>query len=576
MTAIPDVSTAPKPPSTQKTSSTQKRWNITPPGSKMVKLQKDILEQTQKEAREATLAPLEAKKTTVTTAATHVSGLRHGFQALQAATAKLTNFATRPLYAVQNRAADGAVSISTTATATAATMGDIEVNVVAMARADRITSNTTNPANIFTSATTELNLSGDLVLNEGTPITLTTEDTLNSIAHKINTQSETRAWVTQLDDGKYVLTLSSSTLCTPINGSASEPGLWDALHLPPTTNVSDLQANLTVNGISNIMRNSNTVDVLEGGVQLVLNKPSTSTTMGTIVEDTTSFNNDLAGFVAAYNACQQAVSSERAADPSDPNKSAPTALLKDFDFFLQVEALLRVPFDLTNSNNLTFASFGYIMKNGQLEADTKFASTKLTMQDRKNFFAANATVSSSDFTQTMPNTFDKAVQNNLHILSGNPITVTIAHNVDDTYTATLSASGLADLILPYNPLTGNIRGTGVFNGLNISHNGDAIALGENTSTTITLNRGVANHFYRALDNANTTYDTAPSVFDMLAGEIKSKQDFLDKEIKDKTAYLDKKSEETLKGSAKVAALEAHLKSMGNLVKRAIGKRSRDD
>lgn len=543
-------------------------WNIT--SGEAAKKLEQMLSKSQAKYTENVLDPLKASVSTLNADSMRVNTLLQEFKALHQAAEALSGIPSAwPLYTFETTASDGAVTISTTSSTDADTLGDLSVSVVALAKVDQINST------VFASNTSQLNLSGNLILNGGTAIAIVTTDTLDDIAAKIKAQSNIDAWVTKVDTNQYVLSLEHPDLCTPIDSTGSGTGIWAGLQLPATTALSSLQANLSVDGVSGIRRSTNTIEDIRPGAKIVLNKISTSPTTGNITENTAWFDEKLTNLVNAYNSCQKALANEQTKESPEKTKDFSNAKLEKYSFFKTLEKAAVMP-QPTSLGLKTMGAFGYSFdKDNLLVANTKYTQT-LTMADRLKFFTSTCSSSSTNFTQTMPTSFDPDVQNKIRSFTS-PITATITHNLDGTYTASLSSSNLGTLSLAYDSTKKIIIGTDDYTGINITYSGADLTAGTSTSATLTFGWGAASELTLALDKTVTTRASAPSIFDQLSEEIKDKKTVTQDDLDRQTEKMKEDARRVREQAGKLEALETHMNFTKNLIKGLVyGTKRRDD
>jgi len=164
-----------------------------------------------------------------------------------------------------------------------------------------------------TSEDTALNLEGTFQINDA-EVTVTTDDTLSSIAAKINSASDSvYASVVQVNTGSYKLVLTgretgednqiSLTDSESGSGILTKLGVLDASG-DIANEVQEAQdALLTVNGLE-IQSSSNTVEQAISGVTLNLLREGSSVQL-TVSQDTESIVDAVSTFVEKYNAVME-------------------------------------------------------------------------------------------------------------------------------------------------------------------------------------------------------------------------------------------------------------------------------
>ena len=180
-----------------------------------------------------------------------------------------------------------------------AVAGSYDVNVISLARAHVVGSA------VHADPDAALGLAGTPTIN-GVAVPITADDTLNTIASRINATSDigVKASVVQIAEGQHRLVLTSTT--TGTSGEitiADGGGAWAALGLidgaaQPNTIRAAADAELTVNGLT-VTRSDNTITDVLPGVTLALHATGSSTV--TVAQDNEAMAAAVRDFVESYN-----------------------------------------------------------------------------------------------------------------------------------------------------------------------------------------------------------------------------------------------------------------------------------
>lgn len=251
----------------------------------------------------------------------------------------------------------GDATIVTASATSAANLGSFDINISRLAsnltQASRSFSSPSAPilANSATTATFELRKGGAA---EGVSVTIdSSNNTLEGLRDAINSKNAgiTASIVDVNGDGSgHQLVLSSKD--TGATGrvelvETTSTGTLTDLNIrslnPPDSNFANLDASLTVNGLT-ISRSTNSFSDAVTGVTFNLKKTG-STTIG--VTQSTEIENKLRGFINSYNAIQEIVASQYKKD----SKNRPTGILAGDSTLRNVQQQLRDVIGAESSDN---------------------------------------------------------------------------------------------------------------------------------------------------------------------------------------------------------------------------------
>jgi len=200
-------------------------------------------------------------------------------------------------------------SVVTATASSGALTSNYNITVQKLAKSQSLTSDA------MTSADTALNLTGTFQIN-GKDITLTAEDTLQSLAEKINRTDDIKvmASIVQVSANEYRLTLTSRETGTSNNiqftdGLNTEDGssllqflgILDGAGQVKNETQAAQDAVFTVNGLQ-ITKSSNTVDDVITGVTLTLKRETSGSVVElNVSEDKDKIVNATKTFVEKYN-----------------------------------------------------------------------------------------------------------------------------------------------------------------------------------------------------------------------------------------------------------------------------------
>ncbi|HOP74676.1 MAG TPA: flagellar filament capping protein FliD [Bacillota bacterium] len=199
-------------------------------------------------------------------------------------------------------------SVVTATASSGALTSNYNITVQKLAKSQSLTSDA------MTSADTALNLAGTFQIN-GKDITITAEDTLTTLAEKINKTSDVKvmASVIKVNDNEYKLVLTSretgvSNAIQFTDGTTEDGnsilqslGILNSEGLVKNETQAAQDAVFTVNGLQ-ITKSSNTVDDVIAGVTLNLKRESPGTVIElNVSEDKDKIVNATKNFVEKYN-----------------------------------------------------------------------------------------------------------------------------------------------------------------------------------------------------------------------------------------------------------------------------------
>lgn len=519
----------------------------------------------------------------------HMNALLQQVKSLHTALNEFSSFKPWQGYKFTESSTDGSVQVNTTGITDQSMLGDLTIRVNQLAKQDAIVSG------VHTSNTTALNLSGDININ-GTVMTLEATDTLEDVATKINSSTSIKARVIKQDDNEYVLSLQHPSFATPIDGTASAAGLWDTSglkFLATPTDKETLRANLTVDGVE-VKRDTNTITDIRNGLEVKLLRQSSQDVVGSVERNVSWINSKIIGIVNAYNACITTIKTEMSL--KEKGGFSEDAALGGLATMGELRSEIKLPvfssggsikgwgdlgYQLDSSGKLVERNYGDLVakdKKDLVDNLTTKKPTDFTNEELKSFFATSASSSSEQFSATMPTTYlhkDQALLQRLHKV---PITVEITHNSDDTYTSTMSAPGFSTLTQDFDPAQPKIIGSGDYNGIVLTHDGTEIASDSSVSSTVTINMGWSDYFYRVTNKVvnsqvNTTEGASavkiPSLFDRMQTEIQEETNRAQARVDKVTASAEAKHKKTMAGAAGLAMREVEAEATYKLVRNAL-------
>ncbi len=257
-----------------------------------------------------------------------------------------------------NTSISGSSYVSVTAEPGAELQSYEITNIVSLARATKQSTDINNPFLIADADTTGLVVSGVPAAGQfkagtftvnGQNITLTTSDTLNSIAAKFNAvkaQSGISSTVVKVDDGEFVLSFSATATGTANDFDLEDPGtVTDATGVLAQITIADTQdatdAEFDFDGIT-VLRSTNAIDDLVDGItftilQDTLAAPATIIT-ASIEPDTEIAEGGIVSFINAYNEIR-AFAAEQTQLASDGTYSEDAILARNFLFRSAIDTL---------------------------------------------------------------------------------------------------------------------------------------------------------------------------------------------------------------------------------------------
>lgn len=428
-------------------------------------------------------------------------------QALQTAASNLTSEATDGSNVFNTRTA----SMTSTSTVSGGSPSDASVLMSATVASGTVTGTHTVIVNSLAASevdvsTTQSHASTDALGWAGSfqiaesgktgtmpSITVTATMSLADIASAINTvtsQTGVTASVVSVSSTSSVLVISGADVDKALTFTAgsgdnvlSNLGILDSTNtLVAAQQVSAAKpANLTVDGVSNITRSSNTVtDVLSGvTLDLTAADPNTQVTLK-VVPDTSGTATAIQNFVTAYNSWESFVTTNEATTSSGTASSS--AVL--FGDSTLRETSLKVDGIITQMiNSMSLSDIGVSLNaSNQLQVD----STTLTENLKDNFSAVRSLFQSQ---ATSSNYALQSYGTNYSSYSG---TFKLTVQTDGSGTVT-------GVLLNGNPTTaftvsGNIisgAANSVYSGMSFSFSGTAAS----TDVTVSSTQGLANQLY---------------------------------------------------------------------------------
>jgi len=357
------------------------------------------------------------------------------------------------------------------------------------------------PAN----GTTALGLSGTFTIHAGTQalaITVTATETLDQIQAAINAASAATSGTGSIGAS---VTAQNQLLLT--DGNNNNIGFSDVtgnalaglgFSSVATNQVRQGQAlNLTVDGVPNITRSSNTVSDVLTGVTMNITAADKNTTINVDVQpNANTAATAVQNFVSTYNAWESFVTANEATD-SNGNAAASAVLFGDSSLR---EASLQVDNSITAEvNGTSLGALGISLDNSnqmQINATTLDDALNNNFQTVASLFQSTLTSSSTDLTPAGSNMSSYNGSLTFEITSdssGNLKTVTMNGGQSIT----------GNFVLAGNSLQGQF-GT-PYAGMYLTYSGPA----NNAETvTVTSTQGIANKVYTAAnDFGNTTSGT---------------------------------------------------------------------
>jgi flagellar hook-associated protein 2 len=304
-----------------------------------------------------------------------------------------------------------------------ASRGTYDIVVNSLASAQKISSQS------FTSDTTALGLSGDILVN-GKTVTVSATDTLSSLANKINAvdtgtdPSKVTASVVHYgtEDHRLIFTsdVEGAAGMTLENGGA--PDILGALGISEIQAGAD--ASFTVDGVA-VTRSSNTVDDLITGVTLNLKGADPSTTVKVNVDrDYDQIKEQITEFVTAYNDLMDTINGQFTYDTATQTPGGP--LFGDSSLRSLRSSLVRTVINQVPGVDPNFSTIGLVGinldDNGKLTVDDSKLQGYLetNFEDVKNLFVASATSTNSALTYVYHSQETQAGTYNINITGVSP------------------------------------------------------------------------------------------------------------------------------------------------------------
>jgi len=221
-----------------------------------------------------------------------------------------------------NTATSGNTDIFTASADENAVLGSYDVTVSQLAEAQKLTSTSFSSGEVVGEGTLHINVGSD----SATDIDISDTDTIDNVAQKINDADVGVKAVTMFDGNDYFLTLNAEktgtdnviTLTTTEVGTAQGTntdnlGLSRLVFEAGTNeNMTNTQAptnaKFSIDGVSNIERDSNTIDDAIPGVTLTLNSapaaPDNKATLS-VTASASAITSKIDSFVSSYNNIQK-------------------------------------------------------------------------------------------------------------------------------------------------------------------------------------------------------------------------------------------------------------------------------
>jgi flagellar hook-associated protein 2 len=396
--------------------------------------------------------------------------------------------------------------------------GTHTVTVSQLATAERISSGS------VTSRTTALGYSGSFTIGESgksaATVTLTADMSLNDLVTAINSNKSSTgvtASIVAVSGSSYKLVLSAADTNKAIAMSTTSGTALADLGITGTdgtTAANILQAAqpaiLTVDGVSGIERDTNSVDDIIDGVTLNLTAADSATTVSVqIGNDTSSASDAITSFVTAYNAWRSFVAQNQATTSSGTAASGATlfgdgtlrAIATSVDSaltsFIGTTSLGAIGITVNSDNNL------------EIDNDTLSTALNDNFDSVKKLFSYTAGSSSSDLALVAHGTSTYVGTFTLNVTTDSSGNITAASATDANGNATaLSYSGTSII---------GIKGT-AYEGLQFSFTGK-----QSESVTVTTSQGIADKLYQISSQAD---DTSGGTIQSLIDSIKSQDDDL--------------------------------------------------
>ncbi len=358
---------------------------------------------------------------------------------------------------------------------------------------------------------TALDLSGSFIINGGsvggtaTPVRVAIDSTmsLNQIAAQINSAA-TAAGITgtMASVTGTTLTISSGTGGSALSFAAVNGDVLSTLGIAAVASngasnqvTAPQPANLTIDGVSGIVRSTNSITDALSGVSLDLTAADPNTIITVSVSpDTTAIGNTILSFMTAYNNWQSFIDQNEATN-SDGTASSSAVLFGDSTLR---EVSLQLDASLTSMiNNMSLADIGLSLDgNNLLNADV----TTLTSQLKDNFkgvlslFQSQITTSSytlqtrgTDYS-SFAGTFELNVSMTAGSISGLTVTGLDGVPVDALASNLFTVSG--------NNISG-VSGS-IYDNMNFTYTGSGGAV------TVSATLGLANQLYTTSKNYGNT------------------------------------------------------------------------
>ncbi len=344
-----------------------------------------------------------------------------------------------------------------TASATSATMsGSYSITVNALASVQKLNSTGFTQTEAVGSGTIHLKVGS----NAATNITVGTTDTIANVATSINNANAGVTASVIYNGTSYYLSLATqqSGAANTISLTVTETGTTlptDPLNQDTTGlsrlvydntsavhNLTQIQAaadaNLSVDGITNIKRSSNTISDVISGVTLNLQGANTALPVTlTVQQDYTLLNTRISAFVSAFNTLVDTLNAQQSYDPSTRTAAtlfgdSTTRMIQDQVTSLALNAVpgMASGFKTLADMGITQATPGDYSKLSHLQFNSATLTSKLNSNPTAvgNFFTST-TLGAQGFGLTMTN----ALQNILTPSTG--LLATRTQGIQNTLTA---------------------------------------------------------------------------------------------------------------------------------------------
>lgn len=436
---------------------------------------------------------MQAKLQALATAAQALAGVDG-----QDATADV--FAERAASLTSNSSTDASDILSASVAAGTAT-GTHTVTVTQLAQAEQISSGDQS------SESSALGLSDTFTIGAGSDsssVSVTSDMSLSDIAQAINNTTSTsgvKASIVEVSDSQYVIEITAVSDNAAISMSDSGTVLY-SLGLTGSdgsTAANVIQqaqpAELTVDGISGITRDSNTISDVISGVTLNLTAAAPDTTVTVdVTPDTDAVTNAVDSFVSAYNDWQSFVAQNQATN-SDGTASSSATLFGD-------STLRAADIDIQNALS-------------SLVDDTSLGDVGISLNSSNQL-----TVNSTDLASALADDFTSVQGLFEYQASTSSSNLSLVGDNESTYTGTFTLNFTTDSSGDVTGVTGTDSSTGQavdftisgdqiigasgspYAGLTFTYSGGTTT----TPITVTVSQGIGDHVYQTAENYGNSTD----------------------------------------------------------------------